>query len=776
MLRRQCQAFSCLLSDPSHRIVCTRTHARPSNTTLVGNDDSAGVGSESKNIDIPTAGTKSHNAIVFVLLLLLSAALTAMTELMLSHKYFSRVYSSRIFLPLALRYNFLARCVQCSMPVHYSKANTIQELFGPSRSAFTLLHFLQLYFPTVSEEFRLQFLNHEGSSDKCTEFDLSLDTTIIVPDENLTPFSKVSIRKHQSLVTLVDDAVASLVHRREKIGNEQNVLCFGYRFASDIRGKGVMMDWSAESSGPVVIEKFLNWTIDYWKTTFWLKILHERCGDQVLRTLLLQTSVFVIIESERSTKTRSTLQGLACAATRPFCSDNYLQISGSNICAHRRQRNNRQRKFPEPLQTVQFSNKKRRLTDTGEAELLALRTRQHIPPLISRSSLYCCESHFPRVGLPRHHILQRLTSSSLDSKSKEIVPPEEILLEALADVFDSKGRRLCHSTSRHRRRRHIKRWKRLRDKGKALCSEILSRHKKCDYHRLLDKYCPVSPLIDCLQVRSRQRLKPAQTISLLKQLAAEYTPPSNVTSFLTSVLKRVFPLEFWGSTQNFDRFLIDQLDPFVNLRQREDVAVKWLLKGIKIKEITWIYNNKNTSHKSTRSDHAAAENVFRNAIVWVFRDYLIPLLRSIFYITGSEMFGKKTLYYRRQTWALLRSLSMRSFLMNQYKELPQNEVLSRLATEKSTCSKLRLLPKASGVRPIVSLCNLRVLAKHGSHDSRGVLNIPRIVSKYVVQCTAARSSAMGWLDNVFSTLKFEYQRNSNIFGAGCHGLHCFYPK
>jgi hypothetical protein len=114
---------------------------------------------------------------------------------------------------------------------------------------------------------------------------------------------------------------------------------------------------------------------------------------------------------------------------------------------------------------------------------------------------------------------------------------------------------------------------------------------------------------------------------------------------------------------------------------------------------------------------------------WLFHDYIVPLLQQCFYVTESEIHGKRVLYYRKPIWALFRTLSMNKLLGSttkdcrkkeddetegriisknnkmQYIEVTEADVLRRLLHDDQHMGlcRLRLVPKPTGVRPIATL-------------------------------------------------------------------------
>ena len=96
---------------------------------------------------------------------------------------------------------------------------------------------------------------------------------------------------------------------------------------------------------------------------------------------------------------------------------------------------------------------------------------------------------------------------------------------------------------------------------------------------------------------------------------------------------------------------------------------------------------------------------------WVFSDFMNSLLSSVFYVAESKFSGKIVLYYRKPVWALFRSSSMKKLIaQEQYKPRRESHVRQLLAQQQMGLSRLCLLPKETGVRPIATLCKREVLS------------------------------------------------------------------
>lgn len=356
--------------------------------------------------------------------------------------------------------------------------------------------------------------------------------------------------------------------------------------------------------------------------------------------------------------------------------------------------------------------------------------------VLPRYNLFYSSAFVPKIGLPSSHVFNRPSNVKLfvnsmfpseKSGSGKIIYAQQILM----------------------------------------CTNILRRHKKCDYSRLLNRHCP---LPECC----KNECPPGVTLS---QLASFHAPNLKVIAFLRIVLRTVFPLDFWGSTRN-SKNIMNKVDVFVSLRRQEQFPYKTLMEGIKVKDVCWLWRP--TNGKPTKSDHDVATCRVRFMMRWVFCHFLIPLLRSNFYVTETEFSARLTLYYRKPVWSMFRSMSMAKLLDNQYMEITKREAIERIRSRKMGFSRLRLLPKKCGVRPVAML-QRRVfldfedmsLTEHAG-NLRGYSTITRPRKKR--KSIESKSQSTNFvLESVFEVLRYERSLKPQTFGAGIYGLNELKP-
>ena len=79
-----------------------------------------------------------------------------------------------------------------------------------------------------------------------------------------------------------------------------------------------------------------------------------------------------------------------------------------------------------------------------------------------------------------------------------------------------------------------------------------------------------------------------QPIDTIPKLVTSYCASDRVKSFISAVLNRVFPTEFWRSTHNLT-VILDAVGVFLNLRRMEQISLKSITRGIRVLDIKWLF-------------------------------------------------------------------------------------------------------------------------------------------------------------------------------------------
>ena len=97
------------------------------------------------------------------------------------------------------------------------------------------------------------------------------------------------------------------------------------------------------------------------------------------------------------------------------------------------------------------------------------------------------------------------------------------------------------------------------------------------------------------------------------------------------------------------------------------------------------------------------KEVFLEFLYYVFDSLLIPLIRSNFHVTESSNHRNRLLYFRHDVWRHLTEPALTSLKLSMFEEIPSIKAKQILDARVLGFSQIRLLPKTTGVRPIMNL-------------------------------------------------------------------------
>jgi telomerase reverse transcriptase len=588
--------------------------------------------------------------------------------------------------------------------------STIRAVVDKEATVFLFRDFVGSYVPNLSLPAHIE--------------NEMIEKIAIEPSDSMKSFSHVKRAEcRESVSSLVDGAVWSLVQRRERfkrLGKDgRNVLAQGYVLSTFAEEYGAMPSRGMRAG---VLCNQPNDKVSFCKTSPIFSQLHSLLGDEVFRGLLLYSRLFVPVQDPTSN----------------FRS-NYMLVCGDHLRLRLDPRDNNQSTKQKvlPDEPKENERKKRRLFQTKRPNFLQPSAS------VSRHDLYYNDSYYPEVGLPQMHLLNKNCS-------------EKALLCAIFKLDKKQSN-------------FVKRWKRLREHGLEVAKSIIQGHRQCDYHRLLDRYCP----LPTAALKAKDECTTSNKVTL-EEVSASYTPVKQVSSFLKAILSRVVPNDYWGSEQNRNLFF-GTLDSFLTLRRKEKLPNKFFMNGIRISGMSWLYGKQKSRKKISRSEHEAVSLLAIQAYRWVLESLVIPLLRATFYVTETEFGANLVVYYRKPVWSVFRAMSLEKLLKEQFVEIDTSEAISRLSSQTMGFSRLRLLPKATGVRPIAHLSRREKVSFEKSTRANRASNSPADAAN-LLDMTSNNQSTNEILGVAFDILKYEISRDPSSCGAGLDGLASFYLK
>jgi len=580
-----------------------------------------------------------------------------------------------------------------------------------------------------------------------------------------------------------------------------NILCMGFASSSHTNTPAHIF---CPKMPPGIQCTHFNTNVSFIKTSQAMKAVQTLFGDDFIREMLLNCIVLIPTDTSDNLISEAQDSGL-----NKF---NYIQICGPPLfsCTLETQNNkSNKRKLSQNLSSHKLrDNLSEDLVDICSTSKLKKKQKTYDPnEALPKHEIYYSDSFRKKVQFPSSHVLN---IPSNNRKKGLLLDPNFKLLNSMVHITNGAavqdGKKRAHSKIKN------KKWKRLRIFGMNMSEKIRERHKKTDYLRLLERHCN-------MHYKFKQNEK---TQYKLQDLVTMFTPETKVFGFCKAVLRSTFPYpEFWGSEYNFNLFL-KTLNSFLQLRKQDIFPMKAVTHGIHVLDMQWLTGG--TSKKIPKSSHFACTSLAQNVFKWVFCDFIFPLLRNTFYITETEFTGNQMKYYRKPIWAKIRKLSIFSLTNSssqqgidcQYDEIDLETTRKFLRNKRLGCSKLKLLPKKTGIRFIVILSKRYCLklnddnasanvdiktgaayiagvnrdtanpGKASIEKSNNLLPRERFISyaqnkqeakqaKVSLRCEN-KASTNRILRNSFDVVKYECNRNPNIFGSGLRGQNEMHVK
>ncbi|KIY69092.1 hypothetical protein CYLTODRAFT_241785 [Cylindrobasidium torrendii FP15055 ss-10] len=306
----------------------------------------------------------------------------------------------------------------------------------------------------------------------------------------------------------------------------------------------------------------------------------------------------------------------------------------------------------------------------------------------------------------------------------------------------------------------------------VLLERLIWRHGKCKYALLRDATCPTkrkpghsrdNDAVLELFASSISQIKSQVSLSLDSEgvsLIAPEPSPNNkphildyacshteVFRYVRAVIKAVIPNEFWGGEQNF-KLVCDSVKEFVSARRFESISLHNVLQGFNTTGCGWLAPSKEQTRVAA-SDMYKRRELLEDFMYWFFDSFVMYVLKTAFYITESAPLRNRVLYFLHDDWRWLCAPLIQRLTSETFHKLTTEEARDIVRRRSLGISFVRLLPKESGVRPIV---NLR--RKKGKND----FSINQI------------------LRAAFEILTFERKNHPELLGTSILGRNDTYTK
>lgn len=183
------------------------------------------------------------------------------------------------------------------------------------------------------------------------------------------------------------------------------------------------------------------------------------------------------------------------------------------------------------------------------------------------------------------------------------------------------------------------------------------------------------------------------------------TPASSVSAFCRAVLRNLIPPQSFGTGQHGlsnQRTIFKQVDRFIRMRRFESLNLHEVCQGLKVTCIPWL-EPPNISSKICRTDLQKRTELLHEFIYFLYDSIVIPLIRTSFYVTESQIHRNRLFFFRHDVWRQLTEQPLTDLKSSVFEELKPEMARSVLGRRSLGYSSLRLLPKTTGVRPVLNL-------------------------------------------------------------------------
>ena len=107
--------------------------------------------------------------------------------------------------------------------------------------------------------------------------------------------------------------------------------------------------------------------------------------------------------------------------------------------------------------------------------------------------------------------------------------------------------------------------------------------------------------------------------------------------------------------------------------------------------------------KLSQSDFNKRQEIFHEFLYYLFDSILIPLIRANFHVTESNIHRYRLFFFRHDVWRSFAEPAIASLKLTMFEEIKLDQAQKILESRTLGFSQVRLLPKQTGVRPIMNL-------------------------------------------------------------------------
>ncbi|EIN09703.1 hypothetical protein PUNSTDRAFT_20563, partial [Punctularia strigosozonata HHB-11173 SS5] len=238
-----------------------------------------------------------------------------------------------------------------------------------------------------------------------------------------------------------------------------------------------------------------------------------------------------------------------------------------------------------------------------------------------------------------------------------------------------------------------------------LLEKMIWRHGKCAYKALRDKACPSKVRRTILATGLTQAEKQVKQKPRFADFECNH---HEVFRYVILVTKAVIPGPFWGSADNF-KVVEANIKRFIAGRRYETFTLHNVIQNLNTSDCGWLQGSHGKPKKAkvksgiALTDSLKQRELLEDFMFWFFDSFLLTLLKTTFHVTDSSVFRNKVLYFRHDDWETLSKPLVDRLTSSTFQRLDRHDAEQLLRQRRLGFSFVRLLPKETGVRPIVNL-------------------------------------------------------------------------
>lgn len=254
----------------------------------------------------------------------------------------------------------------------------------------------------------------------------------------------------------------------------------------------------------------------------------------------------------------------------------------------------------------------------------------------------------------------------------------------------------------------------------------------------------------------------------MSDLSASFVPHSNVAGFVWAVIRHVVPGQLLGGSRARVG-LRKAVQKFIGLKRFETMSSHQVLHKIPLSDLTWL----DVCPSGIRQGHRAPNCIGRKLelaslwVGWLFSSLVVPVIRSHFYCTENEAYRQEVFYYRKPIWAAMVDETFKDTLSSTFLPVKQQAVKLALEKRKLGVSRLRFLPKRSGLRFLVNMSRDSVARFPAKVKKNKALGTKSVIPPMEKTFSAINKT----LKNTLHVLQYEARKNSEAFGSSTYGFN-----